>query len=86
MENKTECRKCHRDISDCEARVVCRGDCAGMFHSKCVGLEKEILDAIAESENVVWMCEPCVDWFRAFREVVIKMLHVQQSNGQAQSK
>lgn len=70
MENCKTCKKCSISIDNrVDLFTVCEGDCACLFHANCVGLSEKDLDVF--SNNVIWMCDTCVDKFRKAREGIL---------------
>lgn len=57
------CQKCSQRIdADDECFIVCKGNCSGSFHCRCVGLRGMQWKTINDlSRNVLWMCECCMD-------------------------
>lgn len=65
MEKK--CKKCALSINvNDELYTVCEGDCAKSFHAACVGLTED--DLCALSNNIIWICDPCMVLFCRKRE------------------
>lgn len=76
MENNKECKKCCRCVDGLtDLFTVCEGDCAGLFHAKCVGLKEDDIDFLTRTlnsiillVNTIWMCDVCMDKFRKKRD------------------
>lgn len=71
MEENRDCKKCSRCVdAHVDLFTVCEGDCAGLFHIKCVGLKEEDVDVLTCSQNILWMCDACMDKFRKMRDSI----------------
>lgn len=70
MAKDSVCKKCSLEINaKIDFFTVCEGECAFMFHAKCVNLSEDVLISLSVlSANVVWMCDSCMLQYRKTRD------------------
>lgn len=51
------CVVCSKKITNAQVKVKCE-DCDGLFHSQCVKMSKQDVEALT-AEGLVWRCDPC---------------------------
>lgn len=54
----TKCKTCNEEILSSEF-IKCGGICSDSFHSKCVGVNKTLLNALGGNPNIRWFCHDC---------------------------
>lgn len=54
----TKCSTCNEAITNSDF-IKCEGVCAEQFHSKCVALNKTVLNSITSCPNIHWLCHEC---------------------------
>lgn len=54
----SKCYKCSGSITNSDF-VSCAGICQQLFHIKCVGVHKSMLNAVNTCPNIYWFCHDC---------------------------
>lgn len=62
----TKCSTCFNVITNFEF-ISCSGVCGGIFHTKCVSVNKSMLSAVNTCPNIHWYCHGCNDSNRNIR-------------------
>lgn len=62
VESDKVCRECSLIVND-DFYTVCKGDCAGFFHGNCVGLRDIHVNILFRSQNIIWLCDTCMNDF-----------------------
>ena len=54
------CKKCESNISKNHETIICNGFCEGVFHLKCIGVERHVKTFINSNKNILWTCDDCL--------------------------
>ena len=53
------CKKCKYKLTG--DLIKCSGVCEDLFHVKCFNITKTLLNALNESNNILFLCDDCKD-------------------------
>ena len=62
------CESCGEEVHDHEIGIYCDGNCNQLFHSHCIGLQKNEYETLSSSD-AEWKCTACVNSLQLFNSI-----------------